>query len=101
METMEETKHQGFTNYETFAVGVWIDNEQELLAEVTQMVQDAAARDEWGDGTAAGVFKEWLYAQMPEIDIQGEGPWGSLLRAGFDSVDFLDLARHYLSEEEV
>lgn len=93
---MTGDKVEGFTNYATFVVAVWADNDQAEQARMVDRVREAAAAHDPArdlECETAEALKEWADQCHPG-DI-GE-PWSDLLTAGLAEVDWLDLARHYM-----
>lgn len=95
--------YNGYTNYETWAVALWIDNEQstqEYWAEQAQACWDDATitefttREQNAVHRLAEQLKEEHEEAMPEV----EGVWADLLNAAFGSVDWYDIARTMLGE---
>lgn len=98
--SVPDTSYNGWKNYETWAVGLWIDNEEGSYNEAEEMAERAKeeAAEERGDRTARGILadmlKDWLEEGMPEV----EGLWADLLNAAFGEVDWYEVAEHYLEE---
>lgn len=102
--------HQGFTNYETFSIGVVVDSDEgsytharefvrELRADLSNLpnfdAQPEELREAWLNGQIADQLRDYFEASMPELD----GFWSSLLSAGFGKVDWIDLAEHWNDTE--
>jgi len=102
--------YNGWTNYETWVVNLWIDNEQgmqEFFRETAKLIH--AETDAYNTGlTVAEVarfrFADWLKhyytdEQRPELP----GLYGDLLGAALASVNWHEIARHLVEEyrEEV
>ena len=108
---MAEKGYQGWKNYETFALALWIDNDRDAYETAKATAFDVAheaepepkMRKRWPKEkhskiaifAVADALKEWIEEQMPEL----EGPWGSLLQSAFEEIDWTELAEHYLSKE--
>lgn len=102
--------YQGWKNYPTWAVALWLDNDRGLyesaIATVAQAAEDAererAERKRWPRKkvsrnqvfAAADALKEWLEEEKPEL----EGPWASLLQSAFEEIDWEELAEHFLEK---
>ena len=94
--------HQGFSNYETFIISQWIDNDEFLLGYVKDgyyMFRYDRPSDEY-----MGAFAQWLRDYAEEM----AGQWirskkdcfvGSLVNNALSSVDWLELAKHYSEGE--
>ena len=92
--------YQGWTNYETWAVSLWLDNEEgsysyagELAGESTEEAEDEQyleAKHILGDK-----LKRWMEESMPDL---GGTLWADLLNAAFSEVDWTEIAEHYFEE---
>lgn len=100
---MSDTTHQGYANYETFAVAVRIDNDQGLQATARGIADEvmSGGGEPTGDNDpglvamrVADRLQMWHEDSMPELD----SPWSELLRAGWGAVDWLELADQYIAE---
>ncbi len=89
---MSETTYQGWHNYETWAVALWLDNEQGSQEEAREIATRPVHAWE-----AARDLKDWLDECMPDL---GGTLWSDLLRSAFDSVDWHEVAEHYREEDE-
>lgn len=87
METKTE-KYNGWENYETWAVALWIDNE-----ETSQLyVGGELARDHKGDVNGfAEAIKNYIEENAPKT----EGLYADLLNAAISEVDWLEIAQHF------
>jgi hypothetical protein len=95
----EEAGYNGWTNYETWCVALWIDNEEAEYHTTRAKARafNAGTRDP--NRTPQGEFADWLkeYVEetMPELP---PSLWSDLLRAAFSEVDWYEIAAHYLEE---
>jgi len=96
--------YQGWKNYETFSMALFIDNDRNYYETALSTVQEAirgvrGARKRWDESgiteaklATADALKEWFEEEMPEL----EGPWSSLLNSAFEEIDWIELAEHYM-----
>jgi len=98
--------YNGWGNYETWCVGLWIDNEEPAYRYRQRLVK--AARHEAADqadaqfprsarGILADMLKEWIEADAPELPAS---MFSDLLNAALGEVDWHELAASYLEEAE-
>lgn len=94
--------HNGWKNYETWAVYCWLSNEEQTENEMQSLARDACEGELLDDSdresavnTLADQIKDNLQDGMPELD----GMWGDLLGAAFSEVDWYEIAEHYATEE--
>lgn len=108
---MAEKGYQGWKNYESWAVALWLDNDRGLyetaIATVVQAAEDAerekAERKRWPRAkysknqifAAADALKEWLEEEKPELG----SPWAELLNSAFEEVNWYEIAEHFLEKE--
>ena len=93
--------HEGWSNYETWAVKLWIDNEE---AESLMWAEEAAGYlDEDGDALyetsrrrLAALLKEGYEENMPEL----EGVYADLLNAALSEVNWREIAESLLQSAE-
>lgn len=98
---MPDPGYQGWSNYSTWAMNLWIDNDQSALEAAHGVMAEAALAE--ADPTlrairAGNALKEFVEGFYPE-DL--ESPWADLLRSGWDDVDWNDIAEHHLKELRV
>ena len=90
-------KYNGYTNYETWAVKLWIDNEQE-----TQELWSSRARElleggeEYPNAILRGELKEFIEDDNPLAE--DASMYSNLLEAAIDSVNWYELAQSYLDD---
>lgn len=107
----DDKKYNGWTNYETWAVGLWIDNDQATYnywrEETTRHIRQAA-KDEMvkrGIYTAqesarynlAQQLKDELSEAAPNL---GASVYSDLLSSALEEVNWTELAESHISEIE-
>ena len=86
--------YQGWKNYETWAVGLWIDNEQSTQ----EMMSEWARKASLGKNPRAVLadqIKELVEENAPDL---GATLYSDLLTAAISEVDWFELAKNYLDE---
>lgn len=112
-----EKRYNGWRNYETWCVNLWIDNEQALYEERRERVQ-AIIRDNVTDngvldrdaavGEVATWLKVWISDEIPEnyfpdtVDktLRDGAMYGDLLGAALSEVDWHEIAEHDVDNEK-
>jgi len=100
--------YNGYTNYETWVVNLWMDNEQgsqEFFRETAKQIH--AETDAYGTAfTVAELarirFADWLkqyYADENRPEYV-RGLYGDLLNAALSEINWLEIARNYITTEE-
>lgn len=98
--------YQGYENYPTFTVALWFDNDRDRKTRQRDQVR-AHLRDnteamdvrvaEWlRDQVQASFDEEYVTAAMDESDSVA----GTFLNHAMQEVDWLGLARKYISDEK-
>jgi hypothetical protein len=101
---MADTKYNGWTNYETWNVALWLDNnegDQNYWNETAQEVYDAAeaeksfTRDEQATLDLMHRLQEEIEEAQPDL---GASMWADLLGAAMSEVNWYEIAEHYIAE---
>lgn len=83
--------YNGWKNYETWVVALWIDNDEGSYNESRDLIRDCKETYE-----AADILKNWIEEMNPLND--SASPWSDLLGAALSEVDWFEIAENYLSE---
>lgn len=101
--TAPSEKYNGWTNYETWLVNLWADNDQEsyqFWREQSQAAYDNAEKDdtftreERAALDLADELKEWY--TPPEVT----GIWADMINAALSEVNWYEIAEHYIADCE-
>ena len=90
--------YQGWTNYETWAVSLWLSNDESSYHYWRERTQDIIPDDgskETVVGILAGYLKEEHETFMPEV----EGVWSDLLTHAVQQVDWHEIAKGWVDDE--
>jgi len=93
---MTETGYQGWANYETWAVKLWLDNEQATYEEVTEQARQQGTN---------GVYDlaAWLEEYTQETlcaDAPTAGLTADLFMSAWQEVDWREIAQAYLGDQD-
>jgi hypothetical protein len=87
--------YQGWTNYPTWAVALWIDNDEYMQNEVIEMASEWVDDD---NDLATLRIREWLFDfiedNRPDLP---PSMYSDLLGWAIEMVDLYELAEHYLT----
>lgn len=112
---MTDKTYNGWTNYETWAVAIWIDNDQGSSEHWNERAQeaydDAEAGKSYASQTRMDAAKGALAAELRDShEEQGEelglldgsktGVFSDLVGAAMSEVDWHSIAEHYLGDVE-
>ena len=90
-------KYNGYTNYETWNVKLWIDNdqgEQEYWAEEAQRIYDAETDKDDAANTLSATLKDYFQENKPDVS----GTYSDLLQGALDSVNWYEIAENMLED---
>lgn len=101
---METKTYNGWTNYETWNVALWLGNDEGTYNLVREMADEAKASDRAVTGymgaTAANVLADALEdlvkTDAPDL---GASMYADLLGAALSEVNWYEIAENVLSEE--
>lgn len=97
--------YNGWTNYETWNVALWLDNEQgsysECQSQAEEFIRDNFdASDPTDTSAAKGDMSTWLKdmvnEQAPDL---GASCFADLLGAALGEVDWYEIASHYIDDK--
>ena len=101
----KDTTYNGWRNYETWAVALWIDNEQETQEQALEMARNAVDAAGMAEGEPyppeprhilADTLKTWVSDELlPDL---GATLAADLLGAAVSEVDWREIAEHYLAD---
>lgn len=104
---MGEKGYNGWTNYETWCVALWLDNDEETYEQMREFTKEAYENpvnnsfidsvDDRRRIALQDMIKEFVEEQNPLPDA---GMFTDLLNAAISEVDWRDIAKHYLDEYE-
>jgi hypothetical protein len=92
---MEHKEYNGYTNYETWLVGLWIDNDEGLSNMFRRDIESDDEMDSAKDDLA-DEMKQYFEDEMPKV----EGFWADILNSAFGEIDWADLADGRIEKSE-
>lgn len=92
---MTENGYNGWTNWETWIINLWMDNDQELYDQYGSIAHAEASKNERSatyrlSKALQEQFDEWI----PEI----KGPYKDLLDGAIREINWHEIARHMLDQ---
>jgi hypothetical protein len=91
----DEKGYNGWKNYETWCIALWIDNEEGLYHEVCDMAYSYRHKEDYELADALKEFIEEMNPLSNDASI-----WSDLLGAALSEVDWFEIAEHYKDNEE-
>ncbi len=102
---MTHKEYNGWFNYETWLLKLWIDNE-----EGSSRYWDATAQEVYDEAEADAPFTrderatldlaDRLKSEFEEAQPELEGFWSDLLNAAMSKVNWYEIAEHYIADVE-
>ena len=98
---MTKKEYNGWTNYETWNLALWMDNDQGLYSLRTEAAEDIAqTHDDRADANIA--LADWLKDMVEEQGLLGEIPTTGFLAdmvgAALSEVNYYEIAEHWLDD---
>lgn len=91
----KDSEYQGWRNYETWAVALWLDNDRGLYEMVREWATEArSSSGKRAKFVLADQLKEYIDENKPEL----EGMWADLLNGAIDEVYWDEIAASILAE---
>jgi hypothetical protein len=87
---MSDKSYNGWTNYETWNVALWIDNEPGTYEESRDMARHARSERD-----LATALQSWVEDMAPDL---GASMFSDLLNAALSEVDWDEIAEHFYEE---
>lgn len=84
--------YNGWSNYETWNVALWLDNEQGSYDDMRQAARDAGKGNEY---KLSQTIKDYVLEFQPDL---GASMFADLLNAALSEVDWYEIAEHYLAD---
>lgn len=98
---MSSDGYNGWTNYETWAVALWLGNDEGSASYWQEQAEDCVSR--YGKDTAtsklAGMLKDEICDGEFAPDL-GASLYADLLGAALSEVDWYEIAEHYVADVE-
>jgi len=95
----EEQGYQGWKNHATWAMNLWINNEEGTYNEAREMAEAAKKQAEADDREPAVVLADALSEvweeRMPDL---GASVWSDLLTSAFRDIDWDEIADGFLED---
>jgi hypothetical protein len=93
---MQDTKYNGWTNYETWNANLWIDNDWKMNEQIAMITADYFGSYEDLDvitRLVAERINDLFLDNMPDLE---PGFFSDVMNASFREVNFREIARHYV-----
>jgi hypothetical protein len=107
---METKTYNGWTNYETWAVALWLDNDEGSYDHWRERAQeayndaekggnyDSETRDENATATLREELKDWHDERQTELQGVDGTVFADLLNAALSEVHYHEIAEHYVAD---
>lgn len=94
------TTYNGWTNYETWVVNLWLDNDgADFSEEATELVQEAIDDDESDPkDSAVSALAARIESMVDEFAPTLSGMFADLLGAALQAVNYREIAQHHIDD---
>jgi hypothetical protein len=95
----DEQGYNGWKNYETWVMALWIDNDQGSYTYARELRDEA--HDTGGlrpKSELASMLQNWMEEELDDWSPDSASVFTDLLHAAFGEVDWYEIAENYLSE---
>lgn len=96
-----ETGYNGWTNYETWNLALWFDNDQGLYSMRSEAADDYAKSNDDKDD-AAREMADWLKSQVEDEQILGvlpeSGFLADMVNAALSEINYYEIAEHWIDD---
>lgn len=97
---MENQKYNGWANYPTWAVNLWIENDEGLYSyfrdKISEIKEDNADDPDAQLSELGQAIKDFIEENAPEL---GASVYSDLIGFAMDSVNYWEIAENMLSDE--
>lgn len=95
--------YNGWTNYETWAVNLWLDNDQGSYEYWHEIAQEYFEGANYDTESAAWNMADMLKQSHEDMNPLGDqaSAYSDLLGAALSEVNWHEIARHYITDCEV
>ena len=97
---MADNGYNGWSNYETWNVKLWIDNEQGDYEYWRERTQDLWESNDHDKADTAGDLSKELESYFDENKPEVSGTYADLLGAALSEVDWYEIAEEMISDED-
>jgi hypothetical protein len=99
---VEKRDYNGWTNYETWNVNLWLTNDEGSESMLQEILDDFRKDEDDEDSEndingAARAIKGWVEEMMPDL---GPSMFSDLLGAAMSEVDWYEIAQNHMDDRE-
>lgn len=100
---MNKKEYNGWTNYETWAVNLWIDNDEGYQDYWNGRARETGNEPFTTEEKAVLALEKELKADFEENNPIGDqaNVWADLMNAALSEVNWHEIAEHYVNEVEI
>jgi hypothetical protein len=90
----EHERYNGWTNYETWCLNIWIDNDQYLAERKAELIREVSIHYDDKQVYELSLLLESMVEELKE-DVLEVGLMSDLLGGAIGKINFYELAEHY------
>jgi len=99
-EQAEKAKYNGWSNYETWCVNLWIDNDEGLQDHVIQLADEALETEDGGGHNSIWSLSQQIEGIVDEMNPLADKAdmFTDLLGSALSDVDYYEIAEHWIND---
>lgn len=91
-------KYEGWNNWETWNVALWLSNDQGLYEATMETVAETSPSVSQTANAIEGLFESYFLEPLEDIPACQTGPIADMINASVREVDWREIAEHWIQD---